>query len=70
MTTIKDEYKMFAGKCGDAGDKIIGYAVLGCSLNILREGVEELDDDEIIDLFDALIALFAKKQDELFKTEV
>lgn len=69
-TTIKDEYDNFTAKYGDAGDKIIGYAIIGGNLNMLREGAEELDDDEILDSFNSLIKLIAKKSEELFKTVV
>lgn len=70
MTTIQDEYDKFTAKCGDAGNKIIGFAIIGCNLNLLREGAEELHDEEILDSFDSLIELLAKKSDELFKTEI
>lgn len=70
MTTIKDEYDNFKSKCGDAGDKVIGFALITSNLNILREGVEELQDDEISKAFEKLIKLFNKKSEELFESEI
>lgn len=70
MSTIKDEYKKFVEKCGDAGDKIIGYAIIGSNLNMLAEDADELDDADIINAFDALIELINSKCDILIETDV
>lgn len=70
MTTIKEEFENFTAKCGDAGDKILGFAVLGTNLTILREATAELNDDEILASLDELIKLIETKSHEFANTEI
>lgn len=70
MTTIKEEFENFTAKCGDVGDKIIGYAILHSTLNMLREGAEELDNEEVLDALDSLQTILENKTNELFKGEI
>ena len=70
MTTIKEEFENFTAKCGNAEDKILGFAILGSNLNILREAVAELNDDIILGAFDELIELIEIKSNELANTVI
>ena len=70
MTTIRDEYEKFVSKCDDAGDKIIGFAIIGSNLNMLREGAEELHDDDVLNAFDTLLEIVEQKSNALFEKEI
>lgn len=70
MSTIKEEFENFTAKCGDAGDKILGFAVLGTNLTILRETTAELNDDIILGALDELIELIEIKSHEFANTEI
>lgn len=70
MTTIKEEFENFIAKCGDAGDKILGFAVLGTNLTILRKATAELNDDEILAALDGLIELIETKTNKFANTEI
>lgn len=70
MATVRDEYEKFVSKCGDDGDKIIGFAIIGSNLNMLREGAEEIQDEDVLDAFDAIIELVEQKSNALFEEDV
>ena len=66
MTTIKERLD----ELGDAGDKIIGYSIVGSMLNIMLEALDELGDDELLDEIDTIQQKIYDKQKDLMNTDI
>ena len=66
MTTIKERINEF----GDAGDKIIGYSIVGSMLNIICEALGEIGEDELSDEIETIQQKIWDKQKELMNTDI
>jgi len=66
MTTIEDRLN----ELGDAGDKIIGYSIVGSMMNIMSEALDELGEDELIVEMKSLQQKLWDKQIELMNTDI
>jgi len=66
VTTIKEHIE----KLGDAGSKVIGYAIIGSILNILSDAVDELEDDELSLAIERLQEMVGKKLEMVLNTDI
>ena len=66
MTTIEDRLN----EIGDAGNKIIGYTIVGSMMNILHGALDEMGEDELSDAITTIQQKIWDKQKELMSTDI
>ena len=67
MTTLKEHLEILNS---EMGDKLFTYTIIGSLFNMLKEGIDELEDEEITKRVEQIQKLINNKLIEICKTEL
>ena len=63
-------FNQFEDDAGELGTKAIGFSILRSSLNVLREVVEEIEDETVTEAFKQLSELCRIRHEFILNTDL
>ena len=67
MTTLKEHLEILNS---EMGNKLFAYTIIGSLFNMLKEGIDELEDEEITKRVEQIQKLINNELIEICKTEL